>query len=226
MKILSVESSSSCASVAITENSDVIGEIFLNVALKHSKTLLPAVENLLRLCETEFSEIDLFACSVGPGSFTGIRIGVSAIKGMAQALGKQCFGVSSLEALDYPLKQNDSVILSTLDARRDVVYASGFYFGEEIIAAGLYSINELKELMPVQKNVILTGDGSLKVFNGLSSNFKNLSVAPVPLRLLKASSVGFLANEKLALGASSVSASDLNPAYILASQAERTKIEE
>lgn len=221
MKILSVESSSNCASVAIVEDSTVLGEIVLNVSLKHSKTLLPAVENLLNLCRIELSDIELFACGIGPGSFTGIRIGVSAIKGMAQALNKNCFGISSLEALAYPIKQNDAVVLSAIDARRDVVYASGFYFGEEIIGENLYSIDELREFIPIKKNVILTGDGALKIFCELSSSFKNISVASVPLRFLRASSVGLLANEKFALGVTPMSASDLNPSYILESQAER-----
>lgn len=225
MKILSVESSASSASVAIIENALITGEIFLNSGLKHSKTLLPAVKNLLELCKTEISDIDLFAVSTGPGSFTGIRIGISAIKGMAQALNKKCLGISSLEALAYPLRQNDAVILSAIDARRDVVYLSGYYFGKTVISEGLYSIEELKDFMPVKKNAVLTGDGSLKVFKELSGYFKNLSVSSVQTRYLTASSIGLLANERLALGALPVSADNLDPSYILESQAEREQKE-
>ena len=99
MKILAVDTSAVCASVAVTENGKILSESSINTGLTHSRTLMPMIDSVLKNGEIALESIDMFACSVGPGSFTGIRIGVAAIKGLCDALGKKCVPVSTLEAL-------------------------------------------------------------------------------------------------------------------------------
>ena len=101
MKILAVDSSAKSASVAVCENGRLISECFVNASLTHSRTLMPMVDNALRQADMSINEIDAFCVNAGPGSFTGIRIGVAAIKGLALTSGKPCAGVSTLEATAY-----------------------------------------------------------------------------------------------------------------------------
>ena len=110
MKILAVDSSAVSASAAIVEDGKVLGEFYLNTSLTHSQTLMPMVENVLECTRIPLSDIDLFAVSSGPGSFTGIRIGVASVKGLAMAQKKPCVGVSTLEAMAYNAAHLDGII--------------------------------------------------------------------------------------------------------------------
>ena len=101
MKIFALDCASVSASVALTEEETLLGESFSNVKLTHSQTLLPMAETLMETCRTRFSEVDVFAATVGPGSFTGVRIGVAAFKGLAFPNDTPCISVSSLEAIAY-----------------------------------------------------------------------------------------------------------------------------
>ena len=101
MKILAMDSTATAASVALMEDGCLLGEFYMNVKLTHSQTLLPMAEQLLACTQVALQDIGLFAVSAGPGSFTGVRIGVSAVKGLALAQSKPCVGVSTLEAMAY-----------------------------------------------------------------------------------------------------------------------------
>ena len=103
MRILAVDTSSQSASCALTEDGRLLGECFTNVRLTHSQTLMPMIEGLFAQTQTSIESVDLFAVTEGPGSFTGLRIGLSAVKGMAHALGRACVGISTLEALAWNL---------------------------------------------------------------------------------------------------------------------------
>lgn len=129
MKILAIDTSSQSASCAVTEEGKLLGEFFTNVKLTHSQTILPMVENLLEQTRVALPEIGLFAVTDGPGSFTGLRIGLSAVKGMAHALGKGCVGVSTLEALAWNLSGMDAAVCPVLDARCSQVYTALFRSG-------------------------------------------------------------------------------------------------
>lgn len=120
MKILSVESSAASCSVALSDNGVLIGEEFTNVKLTHSETLMPMVKNILDNTKTDIGSVDVFAVSNGPGSFTGVRIGVAAVKGMADGVGKPCYGISTLETIAYPFLTETVlfVLLWTQDALR------------------------------------------------------------------------------------------------------------
>ena len=126
MIVLAVDSTENVAAAAITEDERLIGEYVLNCKNTHSETLLPMVESLLKSARISPSDIDLFACSAGPGSFTGVRIGVSLIKGLAFGSEKPCMGVSSLEALAYNFLGTDGVVCPVLDARRGQLYNAIF----------------------------------------------------------------------------------------------------
>jgi tRNA threonylcarbamoyladenosine biosynthesis protein TsaB len=127
MRILSFDSSGRAASVAVLEDKRIISEFFLNSGLTHSQTIAPMADLILRCSGS--GDIDLLAASVGPGSFTGIRIGVSLVNGMAAALEKKCVGVSSLRVLAYNAKSffsEDAVIFSCIHARADEIYFAAF----------------------------------------------------------------------------------------------------
>ena len=128
MKILAVDTSSFPASAAVAENGILLGEYVIRNQRKHSQNLMVMVERLLDDLETDISEVDMFAVTVGPGSFTGLRIGISTIRAFAQAVGKPVVGVSTLEALAYNHAGADAVVIPMLDARRDEVFTAAYSF--------------------------------------------------------------------------------------------------
>ena len=117
MRILAVDTSAVCASVAVVENGRIRAQSSTNAGLTHSRTLLPMIDALLQNSETPLTSIDCFACAVGPGSFTGIRIGIAAIKGLCDGTGKQALAVSTLEGLAYNLLGQDVLACAVMDAR-------------------------------------------------------------------------------------------------------------
>lgn len=133
MKILSVESSAASCSVALSDNGVLIGEEFTNVKLTHSETLMPMVKNILDNTKTDIGTVDVFAVSNGPGSFTGVRIGVAAVKGMADGVGKPCYGISTLETIAYPFLGRNCVVCSLMDARCSQVYTALFEMGKGLL---------------------------------------------------------------------------------------------
>ena len=126
MKILAVDSSAIPASAAVWEDGRLLGEFYSNTRQTHSQTLLPMVENLLKCTQTALNEIDLFAVSAGPGSFTGVRIGVACVKGLAMPEDKPCAGVSTLEAIAWNLAHLRGTICAVMDARCQQVYNAVF----------------------------------------------------------------------------------------------------
>ena len=126
MKLLSIDTSSQSASCAISEDGKLLGEFFTNINLTHSQTILPMVHDLLEHTRTTLSQMDGFAVTTGPGSFTGLRIGLSAVKGMAHALGKPCVGVSTLETMAYQFQGQRCLVAPVLDARCAQVYTALF----------------------------------------------------------------------------------------------------
>ena len=220
MKILSVDTSAVCASVAITENGKVISLCNTNAGLTHSRTLLPMIDSALKNSETDLSSIDFFACSAGPGSFTGIRIGIAAIKGLADGTGKKCFSVSTLEALAYNLLGQDIIACSVMDARCQQVYSAIFEInGEKIERLSedeAIKIEDLgKKLENFDKKIVFVGDGAELCHKALG-----YSIAPSVIRFQNAASVGFVA-EKNFSEEKLIEAKDLLPVYLRLPQAER-----
>ena len=223
MKILAVDTSSEICSVAILENDNVIVENSLNDGKTHSENLMTIMENTLEENKIKLSDIDLIACSVGPGSFTGIRIGVSSIKAIAEVLDVPVAAVTSLETLAKNVEAKGVTIVSLIDAKNDQVYAGIFddeyNKKEEYIADSIYTVIErVKEY----DNVIFVGNAAIKYKELLDSNFENVVVADNNLQ--SASSVGKIGYKKHK-EKDLTSADTIMPMYLRKSQAERMKKE-
>ena len=223
MKILAVDTSSEICSVAILENDNVIVENSLNDGKTHSENLMTIMENTLEENKIKLSDIDLIACSVGPGSFTGIRIGVSSIKAIAEVLDVPVAAVTSLEALAKNVELKDVTIVSLIDAKNDQVYAGIFDDNydkkEEYIADSIYNVVErIKEY----DNIIFVGSAAIKYMDLLNENFDDVKVADVNVQT--ASNVGKIGYKKHK-EKDLKSADTIMPMYLRKSQAERMKNE-
>ncbi len=225
MKILAVESSAVSASAAVTENGKIISEVYVSAGLTHSQTLLPMVNSCLETVNLSLDDIDTIAVANGPGSFTGIRIGVAAVKGLAFP-NKQCHAVSTLEGMAYNLLGNSCIACCVMDARCSQVYTALFDCGEKITRLcddTAVMISELPEMIEkakkvLKKDVILLGDGAELCYNNLKSVYNNISLAPPLARLQRASGVALAAG---AGAGQSVQPGELIPVYLRVPQAER-----
>lgn len=222
MKILSVDSSSVSASVSITENGITLAESFINNGLTHSQTLMPMVEKTLKDSGVSIKDIDLFAITNGPGSFTGVRIGIASVKGMADALNKKCMVISTLEAIAEPLKNEDSIACAVMDARCNQVYTAIFENGKRLCEDKAVLIDELGvELKNYNKKVVFIGDGSVLCYEKLKDIVTDISVADENIRYIHASSIGRLAEDKIENGEEPTDSAKLVPYYLRLPQAER-----
>jgi len=222
MKILSLECSSLSAGAALIEDGKLLAESFLNTGLTHSQTLMPMVENTLKYTNTSASELDVISVSAGPGSFTGVRIGVAAAKGLADAFGTPCFAVSSLEAAAYPFKGEDAVICAVMDARCNQVYTASFSGGERLFPDEAILIDELLErLKKLNRRVIFTGDGAQMCFDRLADKLPDAVLSDPQRRYPKASSVALITYIKILAGEKTVGANELLPVYLRLPQAQR-----
>lgn len=220
MKILAIDTSAVCASVAITQDGKILSEASINTGLTHSRTLMPMIDSALKNGEIELSSIDYFACSVGPGSFTGVRIGVAAVKGLCDGLGKKCMPVSTLEALAYNLCDRDCIAVSVMDARCQQVYC-GIFRNESGTVTRLtdddaLEIEDLGEkLKEYEGDIIFVGDGASICHKALG--YKMAGAGSVYQR---GSSVAFAA-EKNYTEEKLLSAEEIMPLYLRLPQAER-----
>lgn len=227
MKILSLDTTAEVCTAAICDGSSLIAEMTVNTGNTHSQTLLPVVEQLLKISEVSLDEVDCFACSTGPGSFTGVRIGVATVKGLAYGKNKPCISVSTLEALAYNLIGFDGILCPVMNARRNQVYNALFECADgkimRICADRALSVDELdEELYSMGKKIYLVGDG----YTLCEKGFKKTSVSWVPERIRHQSgySVAMCAIEKQESG-QSLTDSALVPIYLRPSQAERERNE-
>ena len=228
MLIMAFESSAKAASVALCRNGRLIGQYYQNNGLTHSRTLLPMGENLLRSNELYASDIDLFAVSQGPGSFTGVRIGVSTVKGLAWASNTPVCGVSALEAMAWQVRDialGNTLICAVMDARRSQVYNALFTAGDAVpmrlcddravsledLAAHLTALSS-KYTAPC----LLVGDGAALCRDYLTKLNIPCRLPPEPLLNQTAWGVALAAVSKDA-----VAAKELMPVYLRLPQAER-----
>ena len=226
MLILALDSTATVATAAICDNETVLAAETVSCGLKHSETLLPLIEKLLGVAEKKVADIDLFSCTVGPGSFTGVRIGAATIKGLAFG-GKKCVGVSTLEALAYNLRGYQGIISPVMDARRGQLYNALFRFeGDTLIRLTpdrVIMIDELEnELAVMQEDVYLCGDGYSLVKQTISLG--NIAETPQDKIYQTAVSVAQLALCEYQKG-NFVSDLELRPTYLRAPQAERERNE-
>ncbi len=226
MVILAIDSTAPSASAAIIKDGKLLSEMFLNVGLTHSVTLLPLVKGALELAELTVNDVDAVAVNSGPGSFTGARIGVALAKGLAQPTDKKCVPVSTLESIAFPFSDCDCIIASVMDARCKQVYGAFFDAKNGNITRltedDAFSFDVLEEkISSFNKKVILSGDGADVAYEFLKDKGLDVAKANPALRYQHASSVGFIAEKRLNNNENIVSYSQLVPAYLRLSQAER-----
>ena len=230
MKILALESSATACSAALWGKEGLIAQSFQNSGLTHSRTLLPMARDLLNNCGTGLEQVDVIAVAAGPGSFTGLRIGVATAKGLAWAEDKDCAPCSTLESMAWPLASfRDAVIVCAMDARRKQVYNALFQTdGERLTRLSpdrAISLEELgEELKKIKKRKIVVGDGAKLCYNTLREQDGQLELAPEPLRMQSAWGVARAAVE-LAQAGKLDKGQDLVPVYHRLSQAERERLE-
>lgn len=230
MKILSLDASAASASVCVYDSveSKIIGEFYINTKLTHSQTLVPMIDSLLKNIKLELSDIDCFAVNTGPGSFTGIRIGVSVIKGMAMALKKPCVSVSTLESMAYNFIDRENILIcACMDARRNQVYNALFTVENAEIKRlcddRAISIENLyDELRVASLQVVLVGDGADLCYKQKPDDV-NVTLSSVKERYQTASSVALYADNAIING-DVLDAASLMPTYLRPSQAERERL--
>lgn len=226
LKILAVECSAGPASVAIVEDGKILGSSFINVKLTHSQTLMPMIENLLASCLLTVNDIEGYAVAAGPGSFTGIRIGISAVKGLSIAKKLPCVPVSTLEAMAEPFKNTEALVCAVMDARCNQVYNALFKIKNGEITRlcddrALMCEELKKELIEKysEENIIVCGDGS-DLFYPYVKDLSNSQMACPQNKFQNACGVGLIA-EKEFLKGNTVSSNQLLPVYLRLPQAER-----
>ncbi len=221
MRILALDSSAVSASCAVTDNGKLIAQSFLNIGLTHSQTLMPMVESTLKGAGVAIDDLDLIAVSAGPGSFTGVRIGVATVKGLAFTNNIKCSGVSTLAAIALTAQINNGVVCAVMDARCQQVYNALFRFENgkpiRLCEDRAISIAELeKELAEMNETVVLAGDGAVICKNSMT--YDKLILAPENVRMQSAYGVAAAAEN---MTEAYTEAKELQPIYLRLPQAER-----
>ena len=229
MLILAFETSAKAASVALLDDKKLLGESYQNTGLTHSQTLMVMAEDLLKQCGKTVSDVTAVAVAEGPGSFTGVRIGVAAAKGFAWGRDLPCYGVSTLEAMAESLGVWQGYVCPCMDARRSQVYNALFYVNQGKIrriaedrAIALADLGE--ELKKLEDPIFLVGDGAVLCYNTLSKDVPGLVLPPEHRQHQRAVGVALLAAKKIAAGEPG-DGNALNPNYLRLSQAERERME-
>ncbi len=231
MRILGIDTSAGAASVALCDEKQLLGEFFINTKLTHSETLMPMVKALLDDTRLTLGELDALAVSSGPGSFTGLRIGIAAVKGMAFARQLPCAGVSTLEALAYNLRGFEGVVCAAMDARCDQFYTALFVAKGGAVSrlsedSALTAQEVADRLHEINGPIFLVGDGASLCYNSykkIKADEGRVFLAPEHLLFQRASSVCALARGILSQGGAQ-SADALVPTYLRLPQAERERL--
>ena len=230
MYILALDSTAIAATVALCDDEKMLSLSTIENGNTHSQTLLPMVEQTLSQFELRPTDVELFACSYGPGSFTGVRIGVSTVKGLAFGTGIPCIGVSTLEALAENLVGFDGILCPVMNARRNQVYNALFECKNGVItrlcedrAIALADLDAELAAMP-NAPVYLVGDGYDLAISALEASAGRIRNTPVLLRTQNAYSVAQVARLQYERGVRT-SDSELVPVYLRPCQAERERME-
>ena len=229
MLTLAFETSAKAASVALTENGRLLGESYQNTGLTHSQTLMVMAEDLLKQCGKTVSHLTAVAVAEGPGSVTGVRIGVAAAKGFAWGRELPCYGISTLEAMAVSLGVYEGHVCACMDARRSQVYNALF-----LVEAGkitrvtedrAIALADLKtDLEHIDGPIFLVGDGAALTHKTLSGEIPGLILPPGHRLHQRAVGVAILAEQKQEAGEAG-DGNGLSPNYLRLSQAERERAE-
>ena len=226
--ILAFETSAKAASVALLENGILLGESYQNTGLTHSQTLMTMAEDLLKSCGKTADDVAAVAVAAGPGSFTGVRIGVAAAKGFAWGKELPCYGVSTLEAMALNLGVWHGYVVPTMDARRSQTYTAVFHAdGGKLTRLAEDQAISFEELGNLLKNreepIFLVGDGAVLCYNTLREVVPGLVLPPEHRRHQRAAGVALAAKQMMDRGEPGDGAS-LAPNYLRVSQAERERL--
>ena len=229
MLLLAFETSAKAASVALFQDSKLLGESYQNTGLTHSQTLMVMAEDLLTQCSHIPQDVQAVAVAEGPGSFTGVRIGVAAAKGFAWGSDIPCYGVSTLESMALGLGAYQGYVCPVMDARRSQVYNALFYVNQGMVTRvtedRAIALSDLKaELQALSEPIFLVGDGSTLTYNTLSGEIPGLVLPPEQKMHQRAVGVGLAALQKIAAGEIG-DGNALTPNYLRLSQAERERLE-
>ncbi len=229
MLILAFETSAKAGSVALMKEGKLLGESYSNTGLTHSQTLLKMAEDLLAACGCTPQDVEAVAVAAGPGSFTGVRIGVAAAKGYAWGKEIPCYGVSTLEAMALSLGVYRGIVVGVMDARRNQVYTATFRADagklSRLTEDRAISLSELgEELKNLSDPIFLVGDGSILCYNTLQEQVNGLILPPEHRMHQRAAGVALAAEEKHLRGEPCDGAA-LTPNYLRLSQAERERLE-
>ena len=224
MIVLAIDSSGAAASAAVTDDRRLLSSFSVSSAEKHSATLLPMAEKALACAGKKISDVDLFAVVAGPGSFTGVRIGISLVKGLAFGTGKPVAAVSSLEALAYNLSGFEGIACPVMDARRGQFYNALFRGGKRLTDDRLISAEDLaKELSAFDLPVRMAGDGYALARQLV--NAENIVDTPHRLTVSDAYSAAVCGLDNYRSGKDVFTDETVQPVYLRPSQAERTRNE-
>lgn len=223
MKVLGIDTSTRCGSVGLVDQGGIISEYHLNIPITHSERLLEIINNLLRESRCPMQDLDGWAISLGPGSFTGLRIGVSTIKGLAYATQKPVAGVSSLDVLASQISPSSYLICPILNARKGEVYTAFYGYNETNFLQRQSDYMAMKPeglVKHIKEKVIFVGDGA-KTFGGyLRDSLSSLALFPDPsLHLPRGSTVARLGSELLRKG-EPLDLKTFTPIYVRPSEAE------
>ena len=229
MLILAFETTAKAGSVALLDENKLLGESYQNTGLTHSQTLMVMAEDLLKSCGKTVPDVTAIAVAEGPGSFTGVRIGVAAAKGFAWGGELPCYGVSTLEAMAETLGIYQGYVCPCMDARRSQVYNALFYVNcgkiQRVQPDRAISLAELgEELKTLEGPIFLVGDGSVLSYKTLKDAVPNLVLPPEHRMHQRASGVAIVAAKKIAAGEPG-DGNALAPNYLRLSQAERERME-
>ena len=228
MNILAMESSATAASVAYVKDRKILAQGYINAGLTHSTTLMPMTQALPQNANLNLCDVDYFAASVGPGSFTGLRIGISAIKGLSLAENKPCVPVSTLEAMAYNYAYTDTIVCCVIDARCKRFFNAVFKCSadgtvERLCDDRAISYEELEAELNEkysENSIVLVGDGAELAQNLMCNTTADLRIAPSHLRYQQATGVAMAAQKYVECG-KTVSSQQLLPSYLSLPQAQR-----
>ncbi|MBQ4600880.1 MAG: tRNA (adenosine(37)-N6)-threonylcarbamoyltransferase complex dimerization subunit type 1 TsaB [Oscillospiraceae bacterium] len=228
MRILAFETSAKAGSVALLEDGRLLAESYCNTGLTHSQTLLTMAQELLKTAGMTAKDVEAVAVAAGPGSFTGVRIGVAAAKGFSWGAELPCYGVSTLEAMARNLGVWSGYVCPVMDARRSQVYNALFHTDggklTRIAADRAISLQELgEELKKLPEPIFLVGDGSILCYNTLAEGVSGLVLPPEHRMHQRAAGVALAAWEQICSGVSG-DGKALCPNYLRVSQAERERL--